>query len=86
MCIKGEASVRQIQSAWKSPLAQLGTELEGHPLGGGVLKLEPREAARVPLPLGSIQLTANELNVLEDGVRTMRAWRHNDQEEHLPAV
>jgi len=86
VCIKGEASVRQIQSAWKSPLAQLGTELEGHPLGGGVLKLEPREAARVPLPLGSIQLTANELNVLEDGVRTMRAWRHNDQEEHLPAV
>ncbi len=68
---------RQVQRAWQSVLAQLGAEVEGHPLGGGMLKLEPREAARVPLPLGPNHLTANEQAALEDGVRTMRAWRHN---------
>jgi len=74
---KDGSNVRNIQTAWKTPLAQLGAELEGHPLGGGMLKLEPREAAQVPVPLGPIPLTANEVGVLEDGVRTMRAWRHN---------
>jgi hypothetical protein len=29
---------------------KLSCELEGHPLGGGVLKLKPREASRIPFP------------------------------------
>lgn len=36
--------------AWFSALTGLSTELEGHAMGGGMLKLEPREAARVLLP------------------------------------
>ena len=37
--------------AWQVPLTQLSCELEGHALGGGMLKLELREAACVVLPL-----------------------------------
>ncbi len=74
---KADVDSRQVQQAWRSDLAQLGAEIEGHPLGGGVLKLEPREAARVPLPLDPIHLTINERAALQEGVRTMRAWRHN---------
>ena len=32
---------------WQSSLTQLSTELEGHMLGGGMLKLEPFEAAKI---------------------------------------
>lgn len=74
---KAGVNAKEVQAAWNSPVAELGAELEGHPLGGGMLKLEPREAARVPLRLNGRHLTANEVCVLEEGVRTMRAWRHN---------
>ncbi|UCH26494.1 MAG: N-6 DNA methylase [Trueperaceae bacterium] len=36
-------------SSWLSSLTRLSTELEGHTLGGGMLKLEPSEAKRVLL-------------------------------------
>jgi adenine-specific DNA methylase len=35
---------------WHSSLARLSSELEGHALGGGMLKLEPREASRLVVP------------------------------------
>lgn len=38
-------------AAWNSPLTALSCEIEGHGMGGGMLKLEPREAARVLFPL-----------------------------------
>lgn len=63
-----------IAKAWKHPLARLSQELEGHPLGGGMLKLEPGEAARVTLPIG--RMPNLDLNILNDGVRLMREWRH----------
>lgn len=36
--------------AFTSTLVQLSCEIEGHPMGGGMLKLEPSEAQRVILP------------------------------------
>jgi adenine-specific DNA methylase len=36
---------------WYSSLTKLSCELEGHPLGGGMLKLEPTEAAKVLVAL-----------------------------------
>lgn len=60
--------------AWSHPLARLSQELEGHPLGGGMLKLEPGEAARVKLPIAPI--TDANLELLNEGVRLMRRWRH----------
>ncbi len=43
-----------IAISWLSSLARLSAELEGHSLGGGMLKLEPTEAERVALPVLSM--------------------------------
>lgn len=45
------ASASDLVAAWNSPLASLSCEIEGHGMGGGMLKLEPREAARVLFPM-----------------------------------
>ena len=67
-----------LQRAWPTPLAQLSCEVEGHALGGGMLKLEPREAARVILP--SAQRPKNQLQPeIEEAVATLRSWRHYDE-------
>jgi len=42
-------TVKQLCIAWQSTLSQLSSELNGRPLGGGMLKLEPSEAARVAI-------------------------------------
>ncbi len=36
---------------WQSSLSQFSAEMEGHALGGGMLKLEPTEAERVLVPI-----------------------------------
>jgi hypothetical protein len=66
----------ELARAWTHPLARLSQELEGHPLGGGMLKLEPGEAARVLMPIGPVP--GLELERLNDGIRLMREWRHYD--------
>ena len=62
---------------WDSTIVQLSCEIEGHPLGGGMLKLEPREAARVVMPSPR---TIGELAGVNmgDAVRKLRRWRHYD--------
>lgn len=67
-----------LQRAWRHPLAQLSSEIEGHPLGGGMLKLEPREAAAVVLPRGNLTLAKREISQLEEGTAILRRWRHHD--------
>ena len=71
------AKFEMLEKGWHSSLATLGSELEGHPLGGGMLKLEPREAARIPLPVKKIKLTKNEESTLAEATREMRLWRHH---------
>jgi hypothetical protein len=39
-----------VAALWRTSLARLSVEIEGHALGGGMLKLEPGEAGRVVLP------------------------------------
>ncbi len=60
---------------WETSFVRLSCEIEGHPLGGGMLKLEPREAARVVLPDASLlpMLSGAEI---EDALVTLRTWRH----------
>jgi len=41
----------QVVSAWYSSLTRLSTEMEGHALGGGMLKLEPSEAENLITPI-----------------------------------
>lgn len=69
------ASVEFLQRGWTTSLARLSCELEGHPLGGGLLKLEPREAANLVLPNGRVR-SRRELSLLDDGIDILRRWRH----------
>lgn len=73
---KSGHSVHSLQRVWSHPLVDLSCELEGHPLGGGMLKLEPREAANVRLPIGKLGLTSFESLLLRDAIQEMRYWRH----------
>ena len=65
-----------IQRAWSHPLVDLSCELEGHPLGGGMLKLEPREASNVMIPTDDPKFTPAEIRILKDAVAEMRGWRN----------
>ena len=47
--LNGGLPLSELQDIWRQPIPQLSCELEGHPLGGGMLKLEPREAGNVLL-------------------------------------
>lgn len=69
-------SISELMAVWDHPFTHLSCEIEGHPLGGGMLKLEPREAQRVCLarPRG---WPSSWLSIVEDGLATMRTWRHS---------
>jgi tRNA1(Val) A37 N6-methylase TrmN6 len=64
-----------LRQGWRSPLTELSCEVEGHPLGGGMLKLEPGEAGNIVLCKGS--LTPADAAAIQQGVRDLRRWRHS---------
>ncbi len=66
---------RQLPTAWDSPVGRLSCEIEGHPLGGGMLKLEPGEARNVILAPDTL-LNQHDGALVEEGVEVMRRWRH----------
>ena len=74
--LKNGLSFFPLQRAWDHPLTTLSCEVEGHPLGGGMLKVEPREAQRILLPRHTMTLAPSSQALLNDGIRTMRRWRH----------
>ncbi len=61
---------------WRHPLSRLSQELEGHPLGGGMLKLEPGEARRVHIPLPPFRSSKLENEAMVEAVGLMHTWRH----------
>lgn len=63
----------QVLERWGRPLTELSCELEGHPLGGGLLKLEPREATRVLL--APTEESGSE-EQWRESIDTMQRWRH----------
>ena len=73
--VRHRKAVRRIIQDWDTPFVRLSCELEGHPLGGGMLKLEPREATKIvfPAPVMAAELSAAET---KEAVSTMRKWRH----------
>jgi len=73
--IKGNVAALKYFASWGSEFVQLSCEIEGHPLGGGMLKLEPREAAHIVLPSPSILERLN-LALMRDAIGIMRRWRH----------
>jgi hypothetical protein len=74
--LKGKLPIATLQQRWKEPLSRLSCEIEGHPLGGGMLKIEPGEAKRV-LVRGNSILQPHESRLLEEGIDLMRQWRHH---------
>ena len=71
----GAAQSRQLSTAWGSPAGRLSCELEGHPLGGGMLKLEPGEARHVLL-VPDESIDDRDGGLLQEGIDVMRRWRH----------
>ncbi|MCY4515486.1 MAG: SAM-dependent DNA methyltransferase [Candidatus Tectomicrobia bacterium] len=69
------ADFGRLQRNWSSDLVALSSELEGHPLGGGVLKVEPGEATRILVPLRPLTKSA-EIADIREGVGQLRSWRH----------
>ena len=60
---------------WSTPFVRLSCELEGHALGGGMLKLEPKEATRILFPANTLVAQADN-EALKDAVGTLQRWRH----------
>lgn len=74
--VKGNsAGVRRLVRMWDSEFLKLSREIEGHPLGGGMLKLEPREAASIVVPAARLEMGISA-PALADAVLKMQRWRH----------
>ncbi|PWU14168.1 MAG: SAM-dependent methyltransferase [Verrucomicrobia bacterium] len=68
--------IEDVQRAWNTPFCQLSCEIEGHPLGGGLLKLEPGEAGNVRVPLDEPRMSSADADTIESALRQARRWRH----------
>jgi adenine-specific DNA-methyltransferase len=75
---------RALAALWQTSLTRLSVELEGHSLGGGMLKIEPTEAEQVVLPW-----PANQRGLLDVAVQLDVLARDNcdattvQQADHL---
>ncbi|MGD0896234.1 MAG: hypothetical protein ABR915_00275 [Thermoguttaceae bacterium] len=74
--LNGRMALGELQARWYQPVTQLSCELEGHPLGGGMLKLEPREAGNTLLVCRSPRVRNQEAQIAE-GLDILRTWRHH---------
>lgn len=73
--MKAGHRIDAIKKHWDHSVTQLSCEIEGHPLGGGMLKLEPREAGRVVVCVRPEKLQFDDRQVAEAAQR-LRQWRH----------
>lgn len=73
--VRDHALARKLLPSWSSPFVRLSCELEGHALGGGMLKLEPREAGRIVFASRDRLATAKD-GELEDAITLLHRWRH----------
>lgn len=73
--VRDHALAAKLMPGWSSPFVRLSCELEGHALGGGMLKLEPREAGRIAFPAPAVRQKA-ETEALKDAVGVLQRWRH----------
>jgi adenine-specific DNA-methyltransferase len=82
--LTGKIAIAELRDRWRQPLTQLSCELEGHPLGGGMLKLEPREASKIVLGPAALP-TKSQAAQIAEGLEIMRRWRHyGPSTRHLP--
>jgi adenine-specific DNA methylase len=64
-----------LRRSWESSFTNLSCEIEGHPLGGGMLKLEPREAGQIVFPAADA-VDRIDREMVNEAVFTLREWRH----------
>lgn len=76
--IRDRNAANDLLPYWSSPFVRLSCELEGHALGGGMLKLEPREAGRVLFP-STARLGIADSAEIEDAITLMQSWRHYNE-------
>lgn len=76
VCLNKGWDFATLEKAWSHPLARFSCEVEGHPLGGGMLKVEPGEGARILVPRATLRLSKPQRICIDDGIETMRRWRH----------
>lgn len=76
-----------IAADWTNPATALSAELEGRTYGGGILKLETKEAERVLVPaIGrALALTEREEAVLSEAIRIRRRARLHRPRDSEPA-
>jgi adenine-specific DNA-methyltransferase len=74
--LRERVRIDDLLTAWDHPLANLSKEIEGHPLGGGLLKLEPGEASRILLVFDNHASTDVDHKLLQSGINYAQAWRH----------
>jgi adenine-specific DNA methylase len=68
-------AARSLTAVWDSDFLRLSCEIQGHPLGGGMLKLEPGEAGQILVPtMGVIENLPP--GVISEAIDVMRQWRH----------
>ncbi len=72
--LNGVMGLRAVLDRWHDPFTALSCEVEGHPLGGGMLKLEPGEAVR--LVLAKRVASAQDDEAIATGLSAMKRWRH----------
>ena len=78
--IRDESLAKKVLPTWSSEFSQLSCEIEGHPLGGGMLKLEVREASKVRLVDSQFNFEKKNKMAIRDGLAHMRRWRHHASE------
>lgn len=74
--LKPGFDITAVQRGWDTPLSKLSCEIEGHPLGGGMLKLEPGEAANVLVPMADVPLAKRDVEIINGAIIQARRWRH----------
>lgn len=73
--LKKRGTMSRLMRSWNTAFVRLSCEIEGHPLGGGMLKLEPGEAAAIVIPDAAVEQEISASTVA-DAVGVMHAWRH----------
>lgn len=73
--LSGGMTLSSLQLAWPHLFTRLSCEIEGHPLGGGMLKVEPREAQKIVVA-GRRRWGRGELELIDEALEILRRWRH----------
>ncbi len=71
-------STRDLAVLWQTSLIMLSVELEGHALGGGMLKLEPTEAKNILIPVLTKSISKTLVNKLD---KLLRAGKREEANE-----